>query len=139
MGLSSTRAKDRYNKNTYDRVYIRVLKGDKVRWLKAANKRGLSINSLVTDAVNTYIRGDNKMYNLKVKILAKGNDNDNNIVWFALQDTVKRATGDTCEMVAFAKDPAKFFMFDKGDVVVATFSSDKEISKMAKDGDYVIL
>lgn len=54
--MSSTRAKDKYNKNTYDRVYIRVLKGDKNKWANAANKHGISLNSLVIDAVDAFIK-----------------------------------------------------------------------------------
>lgn len=60
MGSSATRAKDLYNQKSYERIYIRVPMGEKKKWVKAANKRGLSINSLVTDAVNTYISGDKK-------------------------------------------------------------------------------
>ena len=49
------KAKDKYNKKTYDQISIRVPKGERERFKEAADKRGLSLAQLIRKAVELYI------------------------------------------------------------------------------------
>ena len=55
MGTSATRAKARYDLKTYDKVYIRVKKGQKERLKEYAESVGMSVNSFVLSAVEEKI------------------------------------------------------------------------------------
>lgn len=46
---------DQYNKNTYDNLHLRVKKGVKDEYKRAADRLGISLAALVTSAVDEYI------------------------------------------------------------------------------------
>lgn len=56
----ATNAKAKYNKSAYDRLELRVAKGDKQRILDHAEKQGESLNQFLNRAVNNQIAEDNK-------------------------------------------------------------------------------
>lgn len=64
QGLSSTRAKNKYNKENYDRLYISVKKGEKDLYLNIAKIAGYqSLNEFVISAIQDKIKvinGDNR-------------------------------------------------------------------------------
>lgn len=45
------RANEKYNAKAYDRVYVRVKKGDKEKIEAAAEAAGKSLNAFIVDAV----------------------------------------------------------------------------------------
>lgn len=55
MGTSATRAKARYDLKAYDKVYIRVKKGQKDRLKEYAESVGMSVNSFVLSAIEEKI------------------------------------------------------------------------------------
>jgi len=52
MGKASTKAKDKYNENNYDRFTLRVAKGDKEKYKDHAATKGKSLNSYIVDLIN---------------------------------------------------------------------------------------
>lgn len=52
MGKSSTKAKNKYNAKSYDRISVTVKKGVKDDWKSEAEKQGLSLNAFIEQAVN---------------------------------------------------------------------------------------
>lgn len=55
MGKSQTKAKNKYNEKTYDRIPIVVKKGVKDIWKSEAERQGLSLNGFICKAVGRYI------------------------------------------------------------------------------------
>lgn len=55
MGKSQTRAKNKYNEKTYDRIPLVVKKGIKDIWKAEAEQQGLSLNAFIYEAVDRYI------------------------------------------------------------------------------------
>lgn len=51
MGTSQTRATIRYNEKAYDRLYIRVKKGEKEQIREIAEASGYSLNSFIVEAI----------------------------------------------------------------------------------------
>ena len=60
MGASATRAKVRYDLKAYDKIYIRVKKGEKDRLKEYAESVGMSVNSFVLSALEEKIEQLNK-------------------------------------------------------------------------------
>jgi uncharacterized protein (DUF1778 family) len=57
QGLSSTKAKNKYNKENYDRLYISVKKGEKDIYTDIAKIAGYhSLNEFVISAIQDKIR-----------------------------------------------------------------------------------
>lgn len=54
MGKSSTKAKNKYNAKSYDRISVTVKKGVKDDWKSKAEKQGLSLNAFIEEAVRVY-------------------------------------------------------------------------------------
>ena len=52
---ASSKAKQKYNAKAYDRVQIMIPKGERETWKTEAEKRGLSLNALIQQAVKCYI------------------------------------------------------------------------------------
>lgn len=60
VGTSSTRAKNRYNEKSYDRLYPYVAKGKKAYYETEAKKAGYdSLNQFIIDAIEEKIKGSN--------------------------------------------------------------------------------
>ena len=55
MGNSSTKAKNKYNANNYDRVGLMLPKGKAEEWKTEANRRNISLNAFVQEAVKYYL------------------------------------------------------------------------------------
>lgn len=51
MGTSATRAKNKYNAKTYERLEITVKAGEKEKIKQRAGKLGKSINAYITDLI----------------------------------------------------------------------------------------
>lgn len=69
MGKSQTKAKNKYNEKTYDRINLVVKKGVKDIWKSEAEQQGLSLNAFICRALNQYIESEKtKRYN---RILSK--------------------------------------------------------------------
>lgn len=62
MGTAKTKAKNKYNAKTYDRISVNVKKGIKEKWKSEADRLGLSLNSLIENAVNQMIAIDNNEF-----------------------------------------------------------------------------
>lgn len=56
MSTARTRANNKYNKKTYDVLAIRLKKGIRDEWKKAAEERNLSLAQMITNAVNAYLQ-----------------------------------------------------------------------------------
>lgn len=52
MTKPTTIVKDRYNRNAYDQINIRVKKGDKQKITEAAEKAGMSLNAYIVAAID---------------------------------------------------------------------------------------
>lgn len=63
MGKSQTKAKNKYNEKTYDRIPIVVKKGVKDIWKSEAERQGLSLNAFICEAVGRYINECEKIDN----------------------------------------------------------------------------
>jgi len=61
MGKSSTKAKDKYNENNYDRFTLRMDKGEKENIKQHAAEQGKSLNAYIIDLVNADIQKENKL------------------------------------------------------------------------------
>jgi len=59
MGKTSVEVKERYNAKAYDRLYIRVKKGEKERIQAASDAAGESLNNFIVKAIEEYV--DNKL------------------------------------------------------------------------------
>ncbi|MBJ6362074.1 hypothetical protein ACFOQM_12310 [Paenibacillus sp. GCM10012307] len=59
-GMSSTRAKNKYNAGAYDRLYPYVPKGKKAVYEDAARASGMSLNEFITAALEEKIKRDEK-------------------------------------------------------------------------------
>ena len=55
MGKTSAAVKNRYNAKNYDLLHINVKKGEKERYKKIAEEKGLSLSQLFVNAVEEYI------------------------------------------------------------------------------------
>lgn len=55
MGKSQTKAKNKYNEKTYDRIPLVVKKGTKDIWKSEAERQGLSLNAFICNTVSQYI------------------------------------------------------------------------------------
>lgn len=55
MGKSQTRAKNKYNAKTYDRITVTVKKGVKDIWRGEAERQGSSLNAFIEKAVKRYM------------------------------------------------------------------------------------
>lgn len=53
---SKVKANDRYNKKVYESIGLRVRKGTRTEWKRAAEKRGLSLAGLIVTAVTEYLQ-----------------------------------------------------------------------------------
>lgn len=53
---ASSRAKQKYNAKTYDRIQIMIPKGMGEVWKAEAKERGLSLNALIQKAVAEYLQ-----------------------------------------------------------------------------------
>ena len=51
MGLSSTKAKNKYNSKAYDRISLSVPKGKKELYRKYAENEGKSLNQFIIDKI----------------------------------------------------------------------------------------
>lgn len=56
----ATRAKNKYNKNNYDAIYVRFYKGEKSKIEEAARNAGESINNYIVTAVHEYMQQKQK-------------------------------------------------------------------------------
>ena len=56
MGKSSTKAKNKYNSKSYDRISVIVKKGIKDEWKSEAEKQGLSLNAFIEQAVKNLLK-----------------------------------------------------------------------------------
>ncbi|WP_196607137.1 hypothetical protein [Pectinatus frisingensis] len=56
MGKSATRAKNKYNKKAYDRVFLRVPAGTKSIWQEIAEGHGCSLNKFIIEAVSNKMK-----------------------------------------------------------------------------------
>ena len=63
MGKSSTKAKNKYNVKTYDRISISVKKGIKDVWQIEADKRGESLTEYISSAIEMRMKSDNSLSN----------------------------------------------------------------------------
>ena len=61
MGKSSTKAKNKYNAKAYDRISVTVKKGTKDEWKSEAEKKGLSLNAFIEQAVKQMMTSDNRI------------------------------------------------------------------------------
>ena len=57
---ASSRAKQKYNAKTYDRIQIMIPKGMGEVWKAEAKERGLSLNALIQKAVAEYLQKEEK-------------------------------------------------------------------------------
>lgn len=55
LGKSSTIAKNKYAKANYDNICLKPPKGTKALWLDEANRRNMSLNAFIQQAVSEYI------------------------------------------------------------------------------------
>lgn len=55
MATSRTRANRKYNDKTYDQIKIQLRKGIRDTWKIEAEKRGLSLASLILQAVSEFL------------------------------------------------------------------------------------
>lgn len=55
MGTASTKAKNKYNAENYERISLSVPKGYKDRYKKAAAKQGKSLNKFIVDCIEVNI------------------------------------------------------------------------------------
>ncbi len=55
MGKTSAAVKNRYNAKTYDHINVLVKKGEKERYKKIAEEKGLSLSQLFVNAVEEYL------------------------------------------------------------------------------------
>lgn len=53
---SQNRATQKYIHNNYDQMAVRVPKGDRERYKAHAEKRGISLNQLIIDLIETDIK-----------------------------------------------------------------------------------
>lgn len=60
MGLSSTKAKNKYNAANYDRINLTMPKGRKEEIKAHADKQGESLNGFINRAIDETIEKDNK-------------------------------------------------------------------------------
>lgn len=51
MGKTSSAVKDRWNKNAYDEIKVRVPKGEKAELQAYAQSKGVSLNSFINNAI----------------------------------------------------------------------------------------
>lgn len=51
MATAKTRAVRKYNAKTYDRIELKVPKGDKEKIKTAADQSGLSLNGFISEAI----------------------------------------------------------------------------------------
>lgn len=56
MGKSATKAKNKYNDANYDRIYISVPKGDKEKYKKLAESKGLSLTQLIISLLEDAVK-----------------------------------------------------------------------------------
>ena len=56
VSKSQIKAKDKYNKKTYDEVKLRVKKGEKSELQAIAEQQGMSLNAFITTAISEYIK-----------------------------------------------------------------------------------
>ena len=47
-----------YNREKYDRINLMIPKGERETWKAEAEKRGLSLNALIQQAVKNYIESE---------------------------------------------------------------------------------
>lgn len=52
MGNPATKAKNKYNLKTYERIVLQVKKGDKEKVTKRAAELGKSVNAYIKDLIN---------------------------------------------------------------------------------------
>lgn len=64
MGKSQTKAKNKYNEKTYDRIPLVVKKGTKDIWKSEAERQGLSLNAFICNTVSQYIQECERMRKL---------------------------------------------------------------------------
>lgn len=55
MGRTSTEVKNRYNAKAYDRIELKVYKGDKDKYKEAASSKGMSLNEFIRYCVDKEI------------------------------------------------------------------------------------
>ena len=57
---ASSKAKQKYNAKTYDRIQLMIPKGMGELWKNEAKKRGISLTALIQTAVSNHLNHDNK-------------------------------------------------------------------------------
>ena len=60
QGTSQTRAKNKYNAKTYDRIALQVKKGEKDKIKAHADSQGESLNGFINRAIDETIKRDNE-------------------------------------------------------------------------------
>lgn len=108
MGKSQTRAKNKYNSKSYDRISVTVKKGIKDEWKSEADKQGLSLNAFIEQAVNQMMVFDNdidyscetsdsdtEIPNYKEQIIQAPSEND-------ILDDVILKIADSCQKILSA-------------------------------------
>ena len=60
QGTSQTRAKNKYNAKTYDRIALQVKKGKKEEIKAHADSKGESLNGFINRAIDETIKRDNE-------------------------------------------------------------------------------
>lgn len=60
MGTSATRAQNKYNAKTYDRITLVVPKGQKEEIRAFATKNGESVNGFINRLINEAMEEDNE-------------------------------------------------------------------------------
>ena len=60
MGKTSAAAKNKWNRNNYDRIEINVPKGDKETIKAHAETKGESVNGFIKRAIDEAIANDNR-------------------------------------------------------------------------------
>ena len=60
QGTSQTRAKNKYNAKTYDRITLQVKKGEKDKIKAHADSQGESLNGFINRAIDETIKRDNE-------------------------------------------------------------------------------
>lgn len=56
MGSASTEAKKKYNKKSYDRVYLYLPTGQKAAWQSVAEENSQSLNEFIIQAVGKCLK-----------------------------------------------------------------------------------
>lgn len=64
MGKSQTKAKNKYNEKTYDRIPLVVKKGTKDIWKSEAERQGLSLNAFICSVISQRIQECERMRKL---------------------------------------------------------------------------